>query len=363
MRKSLISMSYLVPLSRRSDCTKVDSHPHDSPYGRAIIASPTITPGCYCCIYTSEILVKMLTYKNLGICHFRMRLLINDRLHIVSADQFVFPQQAQQVDMHIHTTFSDGMASVAQIAAKSKLNGYGVAITDHNEILGSLELSNNYPDIFSIPGIEVSAQEGIHFLVYFPTPQLLTRYYETYIKPFKQADNFYILNASTIMVLRGAREMQGLIIAAHPYGAGATGLCRALHDEGYTSMLLDMVDGIEILNGGVLRNHNTKAVRLCQVTEFGICGGSDAHSLAELGSVRTYAYCDKTPQSFIEAISTNKCCVAGKESGLVRKPYSRLRTIRNFTRHPIRYTRHATTVIGKQVRSLGKDSNNAPSGI
>jgi hypothetical protein len=42
----------------------------------------------------------------------------------------------------------------------------GVAITDHNEIRGAVEM-DRIRDVLSIPGIEVTSGEGSHLLVYF----------------------------------------------------------------------------------------------------------------------------------------------------------------------------------------------------
>jgi len=44
------------------------------------------------------------------------------------------------IDLHCHSTFSDGMASIVQIEEKCQRENISVMLTDHNEIRGSLKL-------------------------------------------------------------------------------------------------------------------------------------------------------------------------------------------------------------------------------
>ena len=64
------------------------------------------------------------------------------------------------IDLHVHSTFSDGELTPLQILAVCKKNGIGVvSITDHENLIGSkVAVSNNpYSDITVIPGIELEA--------------------------------------------------------------------------------------------------------------------------------------------------------------------------------------------------------------
>src|SRR4030095_4595831 len=67
-------------------------------------------------------------------------------------------------DLHIHTIYSyDGTAPVAAVLRQAKRAGLDViAITDHDEITGSLkalELAHQY-GVEVIPGIEITTAEG-----------------------------------------------------------------------------------------------------------------------------------------------------------------------------------------------------------
>jgi hypothetical protein len=80
-----------------------------------------------------------------------------------------------RVDLHIHSTASDGKYTPAEIIAKAAGLGLEViAITDHDSIEGiipALKAAREYPDLKVIPGVEISTDmpEGqAHVLGYFP---------------------------------------------------------------------------------------------------------------------------------------------------------------------------------------------------
>lgn len=74
-----------------------------------------------------------------------------------------------QVDLHIHSYYSDGTMSPQEIITKAKAKGLAkIAITDHNEIKGALEAKRLAPD-YVILGVELDALiDGIdvHILAY-----------------------------------------------------------------------------------------------------------------------------------------------------------------------------------------------------
>ena len=78
------------------------------------------------------------------------------------------------VDLHIHSTASDGKLSPSEIVRKSAANGMKViAICDHDTVDGiseALAAASSVPGIRVIPGIEISTdvpQGEIHILGYF----------------------------------------------------------------------------------------------------------------------------------------------------------------------------------------------------
>lgn len=78
------------------------------------------------------------------------------------------------VDLHIHTTASDGKHTPAEIVRKAaSLNLKVIAITDHDTTEGipfAVETARDYPSLRLIPGVELSTDVGrgeIHVLGYF----------------------------------------------------------------------------------------------------------------------------------------------------------------------------------------------------
>src|SRR5512137_1052983 len=72
-------------------------------------------------------------------------------------------------DLHIHSNYSDGQASIKEIIEAAKMRGLdGIAITDHDTMKG-IPAARRYIkeqklDLLLIPGIEVNTSEG-HLLV------------------------------------------------------------------------------------------------------------------------------------------------------------------------------------------------------
>ena len=61
------------------------------------------------------------------------------------------------VDLHFHSRYSDGYNSVDKIAQRARELEIGIAITDHNEIKGAVEIER-HGGILNIPGIEIRSR-------------------------------------------------------------------------------------------------------------------------------------------------------------------------------------------------------------
>jgi predicted metal-dependent phosphoesterase TrpH len=185
-----------------------------------------------------------------------------------------------KIDIHTHSSYSnDGSVmpnEILRYAKKIKLNG--IAVTDHNELKGSLKLwreNRANKDFLVIPGIEVSTSQG-HVLALGITesvPKDLTP---------KQT-------------IEKIDSLGGLAIASHPFrfwsGLGEENVRRAEFKV------------IEVINSRSLKKENQRARKLADDMGAGKTGGSDCHSLEHLGNAYTvienpiYDYDD-----FLEAI-------------------------------------------------------------
>lgn len=80
------------------------------------------------------------------------------------------------LDLHVHTTASDGMLSPKEVVIRAKEKGlYGIAITDHDTVEGIEEAQKHGKKVgvAVVPGVEVSTAangQDIHVLGYYVDP-------------------------------------------------------------------------------------------------------------------------------------------------------------------------------------------------
>ncbi len=174
-------------------------------------------------------------------------------------------------DLHIHTIYSyDGTASVPAVLRRAKELGLNViAITDHDEIAGSLkalELAPQY-GIEVIPGIEITTADGdlLAFNITEKVPAHL---------PVQET------------ILR-VGALGGFCIAPHPMAGGmgmkslsAMSIIRALRNPEIAKILI----GIEAHNATAIdRISNQSARLLASRLPIAKVGNSDAHILSAIG--------------------------------------------------------------------------------
>lgn len=175
-------------------------------------------------------------------------------------------------DLHIHTIYSyDGTAPVAAVLNRAREVGLNViAITDHDEIKGSLKAFDLAPKfgIEVIPGIEITTAEG----------DLLALFVTERIEP----------NLSLIGTIMKVGEAGGVCIAPHPMARGMgmkslsrAAILKALQHPDASRILL----GIETYNATALdRETNTHAQALAaELPGIAQVGNSDAHILEAIG--------------------------------------------------------------------------------
>jgi len=163
-----------------------------------------------------------------------------------------------KIDIHTHSSYSDGANTPGEMVRYAKKIGLdGIAITDHNVIDGAIKaLRYNSEDFTVIPGIEVSSKEG-HILGLGIT-ELIER-----TIPAEE-------------VVERIHELGGIAIAAHPYDRFRSGVGDLIYKIDF--------DAIEVINGRTLLT--TRDMRkIAKNIKLPKVGGSDAHSLDELGSV------------------------------------------------------------------------------
>jgi predicted metal-dependent phosphoesterase TrpH len=168
-----------------------------------------------------------------------------------------------RLDLHVHSCYSEDGAGTPQeiIAALQKRGLHGVAITDHNTVVGSLKAMAVAPkDFVVIPASEVSTTDG-HLLAL------------NVIEPVPRGRS--IQETVDLVLSKG-----GIPIIPHVYRA-----LSGIHPEKLKTVS-SKVPGIEVFNGCSLPRTNLKCARLANGLRLGGTGGSDSHMPSYAG----YAY-------------------------------------------------------------------------
>jgi predicted metal-dependent phosphoesterase TrpH len=236
------------------------------------------------------------------------------------------------VDLHFHTHHSDGLNTVKEIAQRARELGVGIAITDHNEIRGAVEMAAE-KDILSIPGIEVTSAEGTHLLIYFYSLAGLKKFYKNDLKPHRGQDVMSSTGLAMEELIARARKYKTVVVFPHPYCAMYTGVCNLQFPQERLEKILRACDGVEAINSENLKKWNMKSALLGFNLDKGLTGGSDGHTLYHMGKVVTYSACKPTRKAFLDAIKTKRTKVIGKEINILRKVTSNSVKLKSSLRH------------------------------
>ncbi len=223
------------------------------------------------------------------------------------------------VDMHLHTTHSDGMTKISDLLTHAKNRNIGVAITDHNEISGSLDALSRSSDVLIIPGIELETKEGPHLLFYFYSSGEMEDFFKIFSQKRMEHTPGLFQNLPVMECLHLAEQYDCLRIAAHPYGYYGInrGVLKCVEKEMLPGVL-SQIDGIEVICGGMIQSLNQKAITYARDHTIPFTGGSDAHILSDVGNVVTAVRADTT-EEFLDGIRKMKNRVIGKPGSYIAK--------------------------------------------
>ena len=196
-------------------------------------------------------------------------------------------------DLHLHTSYSDGWPSPAEVVDHVTLETSldVIAITDHDTIEGAFraaEHSERTGGVSVIVGEEVSSRQG----------HILGLFLERRIPPGLSA-------AATVDEIH---NQGGLAIAAHPFWRTrrmAERLGGPVHGIGWLAAELDF-DAVEVENSTPgLGFANILARRLAEGAGCACVGGSDAHILEAVGKAAT-VFNGRSPRALRSAIENGK---------------------------------------------------------
>jgi len=224
------------------------------------------------------------------------------------------------IDMHFHTDHSDGQVRVDQALAKARTAGFGLAITDHNVVSGSLRAFEERGDLIVVPGMEVSAFDGPHILTYFYSPRDLEDYFRRHIEPNRQGSPWLAIKLGTQEIIDRAEGYNCVTIAAHPYGylLFNKGLQKSIDNKYLPPEIMKRFNGLEVICGGMTHSLNVKAMKLAEERQLSFTGGTDGHIQSDVGSVLTCAPAGDQ-EEFLDAVVKRQNLVIGLEKSTLEK--------------------------------------------
>lgn len=195
-------------------------------------------------------------------------------------------------DLHLHTRWSDGLASPAQVVERARALQIRVAITDHNVVEGALQawtLAGDDARDLVVPGIELTTEERIHLLLWFRDPKDLHDYFQRAVAPFRSRGGTATtpLRRPVADLLQDAQRYEHAAGAAHPYAIARNGWMTVRERFRHIGDLLADLHAVEVINGQELDGGNAQAAALATERGFARVAGSDAHTLGEIGTVGT----------------------------------------------------------------------------
>lgn len=185
-----------------------------------------------------------------------------------------------KVNLHIHTTYSDGKADISDIIEQAKQKGYKkIAVSDHN----TLNAHKIYKDDILIPAIEFDVWAGYvfcHILGYGINPN--SDELQKFCAKSKQEtewDIIRIFSRRDIKKLFNAiHNSGGIVVLAHP------ACCWALNLDSFVKKLISFgLDGLEVYypykrHRGIIKFHKSETVeKIADKYKLIKTGGTDLH--------------------------------------------------------------------------------------
>ena len=205
-----------------------------------------------------------------------------------------------RADLHVHSEYSpDSESSLADIIDHCTTNGINcLAITDHNEIAGAVELKKIAPFIVII-GEEILTSSG----------EIIGLFLTKRIPPQLSAQE----------TVKRIKNQGGLVLIPHPFDRYFRP--SAIDRAALIAIGAD-IDIIEVFNSHtVIRSDSGKALKFAQKHRLLASAGSDSHLVNEIGN----AYIQMPDFSNVEEFK--RSLAKGRLKGQMASPFHRLKSI------------------------------------
>jgi predicted metal-dependent phosphoesterase TrpH len=209
-----------------------------------------------------------------------------------------------KADLHVHSSYSpDSMITPKDLVFYAKKRGLNaVAVTDHNQVEGALEIVKQ-TDFLVIPGIEVSSSDG--HIVGLNVSEVIPRG----------------LSADETVDL--IHKAGGVAVACHPY---------ALFKGSLKEHVSAKFDAIEAINARAFPfgRSNRKAEEAAKKLGLSRVGGTDAHYGPQIGSAYTVIDAELNVDAIAKAIVDGRCQPFGQAVPWVLNVQQQLQRLRRM---------------------------------
>lgn len=209
-----------------------------------------------------------------------------------------------KIDLHTHTFCSkDSLMQYERIITAVERAGLdGIAVTDHNELRGALELERIAP-FRVIPAEEIKTSHG----------EIIGLFLHEWIPP----------GLAPLETVERIHEQGGLAYVPHPFDEVRGSRIRREALEEVTPH----IDILEVFNArNAMPAYNTRALEYARQHNLLAGAGSDAHTYAEYGRAHVDIPAFDGPQEFVESMRR------GRWRGRLSSPLVHVRTRVDRTR-------------------------------
>lgn len=181
------------------------------------------------------------------------------------------------IDLHLHTTYSDGFISGKSLVHFLRDKNYLIAVTDHNAIGGNILLRKLGINV--VPGIELGCCDGFELLVYFASEDDMIYFYKGYVEPNKNKIRMAKTTKDIEYYLRALENFKCYKSIPHIAGVAQKNFIK---NKDYIYNVIARVDAIEIHNHALPNFRNKIAKDVQERYDKEVTFGSDAHFMEEL---------------------------------------------------------------------------------
>jgi predicted metal-dependent phosphoesterase TrpH len=224
------------------------------------------------------------------------------------------------VDMHNHSCYSDTTTTLDVIAKKTRKLGIGLSLTDHNAVAGNIAIAKQNPDLFVVPGLEITTKEMAHVLTYFDSHNEMQDFFDKHIKKNVAANPFTATDISVTDLVDISKDYNCVLAPAHPFAFPRRFSFISAMERGFVDKdVLKSLTAVETICGANIRGMNQKAVAWASSLNKAAIGGSDSHSIGTFGRVVTTSGAS-TVSDFLDSIRKKKTRVIGVEDKMHQRP-------------------------------------------